>query len=92
MMKYMPVWQKGVLKIIILKSYSGKIERYDTKKVPIIFSLTSRSCNLFDIILKAGNQEIAVLKILRGVDYLAILILNMFTLFIQRKLCYVKYF
>ncbi|WP_308009537.1 ROK family transcriptional regulator [uncultured Fusobacterium sp.] len=68
-----------------------KIERiYSKESTPIIFSMTSgnKSNLTFDIILKAGELgEIAVLKILQeAADYLAILILNMFTLFYPKKI------
>lgn len=68
-----------------------KMEKiYSKESTPIIFSLTSgdRENISFDIILKAGESgEIAVLKTLQeAADYLAILILNMFTLFYPKKI------
>lgn len=68
-----------------------KIERrYSKESTPIIYSMTfgNKSNLSFDTILKAAELgEIIVLKILQeAADYLAVLILNMFTLFYPKKI------
>ncbi|UYI77349.1 MAG: ROK family transcriptional regulator [Fusobacterium varium] len=68
-----------------------KIERrYSKESTPIIYSMTfgNKSNLSFDTILKAAESgEIIVLKILQeAADYLAVLILNMFTLFYPKKI------
>ena len=68
-----------------------KIERrYSKESTPIIYSMTfgNKSNLSFDTVLKAAESgEIIVLKILQeAADYLAVLILNMFTLFYPKKI------
>ena len=68
-----------------------KIERrYSKESTPIIYSMTfgNKSNLSFDTVLKAAESgEIIVLKILpEAADYLAVLILNMFTLFYPKKI------
>ena len=68
-----------------------KIERrYSKESTPIIYSMTfgNKSNLSFDTVLKAAESgEIIVLKILQeAADYLAVLILNMITLFYSKKI------